>query len=150
MNQFRLWIPVLAISLLAGCAHVSLKPSATTSAQSAQQEAVAMQLDAAMQRVKDQPRWSESMDSRAQFASFATNAVSVSYQGSAASLLKAIAAARGKSFKVTGPSPHLPIFVFVKTKGQPYTDFMRDLEKQFGQRAEIVLTDTVIELRYRQ
>ena len=62
--------------------------------------------------------------------------------------MKAIAAARGKTFKVTGPQPHMPIFVFVEAKEVGFTDFMRDLDKQFGQRAQVVLTDNSIELNY--
>lgn len=139
---------ILGAVLLAGCAHSPLAP-AISSEQQAQNIAMQHQIDAALGRVNDLPRWSKSLDDRAAFASFASDRVSVSYQGSAADLLKAIAAARNLSFKVTGSSPHMPIFVFVEAVDQPFEDFLRDLNAQFGQRADIVWTDVAFELRYR-
>lgn len=135
----------LAIS---GCASTRLDPS-VKSEQQAQKIALGQQLDEAIARVNKQPRWATSLDDRASFASFNTNAVSVSYQGSAADLLKAVAASRGMSFKVTGPTPHVPIFVFVEAEKQPFDEFLRDLDKQFGQRAHVVWGDDAFELRYR-
>lgn len=146
---FNLGAIIALGAILAGCASTRIDP-AIKSEQQAQQVALGQQLDSAIARVNKQPRWSTSLDDRASFASFNSNAVSVSYQGSAADLMKAVAASRGLSFKVTGPSPHIPIFVFVETEGQPFEDFLRDLDKQFGQRADVVWTDKSFELRYRQ
>lgn len=139
---------VAASVFAAGCQTVPIDP-AVRSVQEAEQIAINAQLDAAIKRMGDQPHWATSLDDRAAFASFASDSVSVSFQGSAADLLKAIAAARGLSFKVTGPTPHIPIFVFVEAVGQPFDDFLRDLNKQFGQRADIVWTDNAFEIRYR-
>lgn len=143
---------VLVIGLaVSGC--VTTKPESSqellSASEKAQAAALNAQIDAALQRVADQPRWSSSLEDRAAFASFNTNEVSVSYQGSAADLLTAIAASRGKTFKITGPSPRIPVFVFVETKNQPFEDFLRDLNKQFGGRADVVLGDHHLELRYR-
>lgn len=140
----------LMLSFSAGCAHKAPATQDATAEQRAQQVALAAQIDAALARANNQPRWSTSLDDTASFASFNTDAVSVSYQGSAADLLKAIAASRGVSFKVTGPSPHIPIFVFVEANGETFNAFMSDLDKQLGQRAVIVLKNTGYELRYRQ
>lgn len=80
---------VLALVFAAtGCA--SLDQSVKSDSKSPQEIAVEAQIDAALKRVADQPRWSSSMDDRAQFASLATNSISVSYQGSAADFLTAI------------------------------------------------------------
>lgn len=144
----RLAMAAAAVSIMAGCAATRVDP-AVASEKQAQQIALSQQLQAAIERVNQQPRWSSSLDDKAAFASFNTNAVSVSYQGSAADLLNAVAASRGLSFKVTGPTPHIPIFVFVETEGQPFEEFLRDLDKQFGQRADVVWTDAAFELRYR-
>jgi len=119
------------------------------SEQEALRMAMNQQLDAAIARVSEQPRWTSSLDDRASFASFNSDAVSVSYQGSAADLLKAVAASRGVSFSVTGPQPHLPIFVFIEANGQSFEEFLSDLHKQLGQRAGVVWTDNAFELRYR-
>lgn len=149
-RALRLLPVVLSMTVLAGCANLQHKDVNTlNSEEAAQKVALDTQIDSALERVKNQPHWSSSADDRAQFASFATNSVSVSYQGSAESLMRAIAAARGKTFRVTGPEPHMPIFVFVEAKGVAYTDFMRDLDKQFGQRAQVVLTNSAVELNYR-
>lgn len=135
----------------AGCSTISPPKynPAVKSVEHAEEIALGAQIDAAVKRMGDQPHWATSLDDRAAFASFASEGVSVSYQGSAADLLKAIAAARGLSFKVTGPKPHIPIFVFVEAVDQPFEDFLRDLNKQFGQRADVVWADKAFELRYR-
>src|SRR5690554_2741955 len=99
-----------SIVVLAGCAATSQNGSMTNPAtgkgadQQSQSAALNAQIDAALKRVADQPRWASTMDDRAAFASFNTDEVNVSYQGSAADLLTAIAASRGKSFKITGPA----------------------------------------------
>lgn len=145
-------LAVLTVGLMmSGC--VATKPEMgndmLSASEKAQAAALNAQIDAALQRVADQPRWSSSLEDRAAFASFNTNEVNVSYQGSAADLLTAIAASRGKKFKITGPNPRIPIFVFVETKNQPFESFLRDLNKQFGGRADVVLGDHHLELRYR-
>lgn len=147
-SNFRFLGVVAALAVMGGCVSVPKNPDPIT-AERAHQVALDVQLERALKRVQDQPRWSSSLDDRAAFASFNTNAVSVSFQGSAADILKAIAASRGLGFKITGPQPHIPIFVFVHSKDQPFEEFLRDLDKQFGQRASIVWTDTDFELRYR-
>lgn len=140
-------IALFALTLaLVGCQAVG--PSITAEKQ-AMDIAINQQIDAALKRVGDQPRWSSSLDDRASFASFNTDAVNVSYQGSAADLMTAVAASRGEGFKVTGPQPQTPIFVFVETKDLPFEDFLRDLSKQFGQRADIIRTIEGFEIRYR-
>jgi len=140
-------IYLLICLLLSGCAQVGQEdrnPNAF-----GQDRTIAQQLDAALQRVNSQPRWSSNMDERASFASFATDSVSVSYQGSAADLLRAVASARGMSFRVTGATPHSPIFVFVAAVNEPFEQFIRDLDAQLGQRATIVWRDKGFELRYK-
>ena len=143
----KVFITAIFSLCLAGC--VTNTAPAKTDAELAQERAVASQLDAALARVNNQPRWSSSLDDKASFASFASNAVNVSYQGSAADLMRAVAAARGMGFKVTGTTPHIPIFVFVAAKDEPFEDFLRDLDAQLGQRASIVWRDKSFELRYR-
>lgn len=154
-HTFKSLLVSASVVILAGCATTGqngsmINPATGKNAdQKAQHAALNAQIDAALQRVSEQPRWASSLDDRAAFASFNTNSVNVSYQGSAADLLTAIAASRGKSFKITGPAPHVPIFVFVETKDQQFEEFMRDLSRQFGQRADVVLADSHVELRYR-
>lgn len=141
----------LASVFITGC--VTTKPlmdeQMLSKTEQAQAAALNAQIDAALQRVADQPRWSSSIEDRAAFASFNTDEVNVSYQGAAADLLTAVAASRGKTFKITGPAPRIPIFVFVETKNQSFEEFLGDLDKQFGGRADAVLGDHHLELRYR-
>lgn len=137
---------LIALTVLAGC---NTTDPLIKSEQQAMDIAIGAQIDESLKRVSDQPRWASSLDDRASFASFNSNKVNVSYQGSAADLMKAVAASRGEGFKVTGPQPHTPIFVFVESKDVSFDEFLADLSKQFGQRADIVRTDAGFEIRYR-
>lgn len=146
MKKARLLFIGASLTILAGCQTTS---PLSGSAQEAKQLVIEQQIDDALKRVSDQPRWASSLDDKASFASFNTDSVNVSYQGSAADLLKAVAASRGEAFKVTGPQPHTPIFVFVETEGQDFKEFLQDLSTQFGQRADAVWSNIGFELRYR-
>lgn len=75
--------------------------------------------------------------------------VSISYSGEAAVLLDKIAKAKGMNFQVTGPQPRLPLFVTVAVKGATWPQLYRDIGVQFGQRADLVLHDNGLEIRYR-
>jgi len=145
----RMAASLATVLFLSACANRIVPVTGMQSGQEALKMAMSQQLDAAIARVSGQPRWTSSLDDRASFASFNSDAVSVSYQGSAADLLKAVAASRGVSFSVTGPQPHLPIFVFIEANGQPFEEFLSDLHKQLGQRAGVVWADNAFELRYR-
>ena len=79
----------------------------------------------------------------------AADRMSLSFTGHAADLLKPLAAARGLAFKIAGPQPHLPLFVVVDHKDASFEDVLRDVAAQFGQRAQLALTDTAVEIRYR-
>lgn len=146
---FRLLALGSAVTLGACTATLPTIDQKVKTVEQAQDIAISAQLDASIKRMENQPHWATSLDDRAALASFATDKVSVSYQGSAADLLKAISAARNMSFRVTGPSPHTPIFVFVEAVDQPFVEFLKDLSKQFGQRADVVWADQHFELRYR-
>lgn len=106
-------------------------------------------LKKAIDAVSQQPSWSDSADAQAARASFTTNVINVSFQGNAEELLTEFAKARGLRFAVTGPQPRMPIFIFVDARGQNPDNFLTDVDKQLGQRADVVLGDTTMELRYR-
>ena len=76
---------------------------------------------------------------------------SVSFLGDAAVLLKNAAAGQGQDWKFeqTGPTPYLPIYVQVNVKDVAFTDFLRNVAEQLGQRADIELGAKRITLRYR-
>lgn len=137
----------VGLIFLAGCA--GLQQNKEPAAKSATELAIEQEIDAAISRVQTAPRWSGSMDEKAQFASFASDSVSVSYQGDIVALMEAVASARGKTFNVTGPTPRPPIFVFVNAKELTFENFLRDLDKQLGQRADLVMGDDYFEVRYR-
>lgn len=75
----------------------------------------------------------------------------VSFLGDAATLLADAAKGRGGDWKfaVSGPQPRLPIYVQVNAKGVAFADFLKDVAEQLGQRADIALSGSTIELRYR-
>lgn len=82
-------------------------------------------------------------------AVFTWERVEVDYFGDASVLLRQMAQGLGLEFVVTGPAPHLPIFVQVSASGQPMNEVLRRMALQLGGRADVVLRDTMIELRYR-
>lgn len=73
----------------------------------------------------------------------------VSYLGDAKNLLADVATSLGVSFEVSGPQPRLPIYVQVHAKGVPLKSLLEDVARQLSERADIVMSDTRIELRYR-
>jgi len=78
-----------------------------------------------------------------------TARLSLTFAGSAPELLRPLAAARGLTLRVLGPQPHLPLFVVVDQKDATFEDVLKDVAAQFGQRAQLALTDRTIEIRYR-
>lgn len=74
---------------------------------------------------------------------------SVSFAGDALQLLENAARGMGKSFLVTGPQPRLPIFVQINVKAVTFENFLQQVARQLGQRADIELSDKLIELKYR-
>ncbi len=129
---------------LAGCAGPM-----SGSGPSDAEKVISAQIDNAISQVKDMPGWSEAADSAAQPAALRGKFMSGSFQGDAAQLLSVLANSRGMSFKVTGPSPRVPLFVFVDAQGMTFEELLRDVDKQFGQRANVALGNDVIEIRYR-
>ncbi len=75
--------------------------------------------------------------------------VSISFAGEAKDLLRKFSAARSLSFKVRGPQPYLPLFVIVEAKNVSVDEFLTDVGAQFGQRADLAITNETIEVRYR-
>ncbi len=71
------------------------------------------------------------------------------YAGEAKSLLKKLAVAQNLRFAVRGPQPHMPLFVMVDVRNATIEDVLTDIGSQLGQRANVVLTSTAIEVHYR-
>jgi len=88
-------------------------------------------------------------DVRRPQASFTWESVDVDYFGDVSVFLRMMSEGLGWRFAVTGPGPYIPIFVTVSAKGSPAEEVLRKLALQLGGRADIVLRDTMIELRYR-
>lgn len=75
--------------------------------------------------------------------------VTVDYFGDASILLADMAKGLGMRFRVTGPAPGMPIYVRAQSAGEPAQEVLRRIALQFGGRADVVLRDDAIELRYR-
>ncbi len=71
------------------------------------------------------------------------------YAGEAKVILKKMAIAQSLKFAVRGPHPHMPLFVMVNVKNATLEEVLTDIGSQMGQRANVVLTSTAIEVHYR-
>lgn len=136
---------VIAVALLGGCA----TNSKNVTEPGAAAIAVRQELEKSLGRVQSQPGWSGGAEARAPRPDFTSDSISLAWQGDAAVLLSEVARQRLLKFNVTGPQPRLPIYIFVNSTSQTYVDLLGDIDKQFGQRANVVLGDDYLELRYR-
>ncbi|MBZ0146862.1 MAG: DotD/TraH family lipoprotein [Pseudorhodoplanes sp.] len=84
---------------------------------------------------------------RAGTVSVAGDKVNVVWQGEAAPLVEKLAAAKGWRFEVTGKSV-LPIPVSVDARDATFVQVLSNIGVQLGTRADLVLKDGALELRY--
>lgn len=107
-------------------------------------------LERALGRSSAMPAHADHADVAPKPARMSGEAITIrSYVGDAANLLSRVAKARNLEFKVTGPEPRLPLLVAVDVDAVSFEDFLKDVGYQFGQRANVVLGDRHIEIRYR-
>jgi defect-in-organelle-trafficking protein DotD len=132
-----------AITALAGCAAPPPAPVPPAPDQ------VAQRIDDALSKVASLPEFTRGTERPVPQVVLADNTITASFHGDAAVLLKALATARGKEFRVQGPRPHLPLIVQVNASAVPLEAILRDIGYQFAQRADLVLADGHIEIRYR-
>lgn len=111
-------------------------------------DSVGQQIDAALQRVDRLAPFTRGPDHVAPDPRL-EDTITTTFHGDAAVLLRRLAQARDKTLIVLGPKPHLPLLVQISVVDVPYEDFLRDIGYQFGQRADLVLADRHIEIRYR-
>lgn len=109
----------------------------------------AKMLETAIKRVVNSSTGTASADAKPREAVMAGGTISISFAGEAKTLLQQFAAARSMSFRVLGPQPHLPLFVIVDVKEVNLEYVMTEIGAQFGQRADLVLKNDSIEVRYR-
>lgn len=109
---------------------------------------IADRLQEAIVKISALPEFTRSADNQAPAAQLGA-LVTASFQGDAAQLLRRVADARGMELKIRGPKPYLPLVVHVDAVNQPIDDFLKDVGYQFGQRADLVVADGAIEIRYR-
>lgn len=106
-------------------------------------------LEGALQRADALSASTASADAKPKQPALGDNRLSLNYAGEGKTLLKQVASARGLQFNVRGPQPHLPLLVIVDLRDASIEDLLRDVGAQFGQRARLALTDSAIEVRYR-
>lgn len=109
----------------------------------------AQMISAAIKRAASLPSGTASADAKPNAAVMAGGNIDINFAGEAKTLLRQFAAARSLSFKVRGPQPYLPLFVIVDVKGATLEQALADIGSQFGQRADLILTNESIEVRYR-
>ncbi len=138
----KLLLTAVCVAMLCACA------SAPETPPQGDKEAASL-LDKSLASAKGLPPSTASADAKPKAAVMAGGAISIKFAGEAKDLMRRFAAARSMSFAVRGPQPHLPLFVVVDVKGVSLEEFLTDVGAQFGQRADLVLTSTGIEVRYR-
>jgi hypothetical protein len=132
---------VALLAVMAGCANKPIPLHTEDPAEVA--------LQASMARVNAPAAFTNGADEKVPAPKMSGQSITVSYQGNADVLLAKIARARDMSFKVQGPRPFLPLPVHVDLVDVTLGEFLADVGHQFGQRADLVLTDKAIEIRYR-
>lgn len=130
-----------ALLALVGCA--------TPPAPSPSSDPVAVQLDRLFQKSADQAAFTGSADAKAPAPRMAEGKLWVTWRGDANDLLKNLEPVTGQKLSVTGPTPRLPLYVQVHAIGVPVDEVMRDIGYQLGQRADLVLLPSGVEIRYR-
>ncbi|MDL5034349.1 DotD/TraH family lipoprotein [Pelomonas sp. APW6] len=130
------------MGLIAGCAAQKIEPVKAA-------DPAELALQKSLDRVANLPQFTSGADEKLPTPKLKGQGITVSFQGSADQLLSKIAAARGLAFKVQGPQPFLPLPVHVDLADVTFSEFLADVGHQFGQRADLVLTDKTLEIRYR-
>jgi len=130
-----------ALLALAGCA--------TQPAPAPSTDPAAAQLDRLFQKSAGQPAFTGSADAKAPAPRMAEGKLWVTWRGDANDLLKNLEPVTGQKVSVTGPTPRLPLYVQVHALGVPVDEVMRDIGYQLGQRADLVLQPSGVEIRYR-
>ena len=130
-----------ALLALGGCA---TPPEPTPSS-----DPVAVQLDRLFQKSASQASFTGSADAKAPAPRMADGKLWVTWRGDANDLLKNLEPVTGQKLSVTGPTPRLPLYVQVHALGVSVDEVMRDIGYQLGQRADLVLLPSGVEIRYR-
>lgn len=142
-RNFRLILAAGAVGVLYGCASPPPPPPETP-------DESRRMIEHAIARSAVLPQSTSSADAKPAAAVMAgKGGFYITFAGEAKDLLRRVAVARGLAFRVRGPQPHLPLFVIVDAKNVPFEEFLADVGAQFGQRADLAITNEAIEVRYR-
>jgi defect-in-organelle-trafficking protein DotD len=109
----------------------------------------AEQLDRLFQKSAGLPAFTGSADAKAPAPRMVDGKLWVTWRGDANDLLRKLEPVTGQKVSVTGPTPRLPLYVQVHAIGLPVDEVMRDIGYQLGQRADLVLLPSGVEIRYR-
>lgn len=108
---------------------------------------VRISLQEALRRADEQKMRTEAAQSSANLSASVMS--SVNWKGEGADILSRIAAAQQMKFKITGPQPRLALPVFIELRNVTLKEALQVIAEQFGQRADVVLFDDIIELRMK-
>jgi len=133
---------IFAAAVLSACTAIPAPPT-TEDAESAKM------LASAIKRAEGASRGTSSADAKPRAAEMSGGQVTINFAGEAKDLLRQMSATRAIAFRVRGPEPHLPLFVIVNVQAVTFEEFLADVGAQFGQRADLALTNDSIEVRYR-
>lgn len=136
---------LLAATLASGCA-TTPQPVAVVSPAAE----IGRELDDSLSRSQTAPAFTRSADPKAPESNLKAGKITIRhYQNDASKLLSRLAAARGLKFAIQGPEPRLPLFVSIDVENVTLEELLTDVGLQFGQRADIVLTNELLAIRYR-
>lgn len=142
--MIRKLLAMTSIAFAAGCA--TKPPPAPVKGP----DPVKISIEQALARAADLPHHTMTADRPATPAVMSGDRITIrSYVGEASNLLSRLAKARGMVFKLNGPEPRLPLLVTVDVDSVTLEDLLSQISFQFGQRADLVLGDGRIEIRYR-
>ena len=136
-------LALMAAAFLAACTSVPVQ------APPAGDKEVASMLESALSSAQAQSPGTRGADAVMKPAKASGPSIAIKYAGDARDLLRQVSASRDLRFAVRGPQPHLPLFVIVDVRDVSFEEFLTDVGSQLGQRADLVLTDKSIEVRYR-
>jgi len=90
-----------------------------------------------------------SVDTKPKKPVYTESSCSVDYFGDAFVLLKDMASGVGYTASTSGPQPNLPIYVSVHVTNKPMKDVLAQIADQLGARADIVVRNKELVLKYR-
>lgn len=146
LSLSRSFVVAFAASLV-GCASVTPNGSQTMPQPPSTPDPAASRIEAAI--AQGQGERKADVDTARPQASYSWSRTTTDYFGDAAVFLREVAQGVGVRAVISGPQPTIPIFIRIQAENEPLDEVLRRVAEQLGGRADVVLRNTSIEMRYR-